>query len=58
MKSDRLRDEAEAEETLQEAFFQIWEEIDTYNENLGNFLSWIIRIARNKAIDRLREQNF
>jgi len=53
-----LRDEAEAEDILQEVFLQIWEKIDSYDENLGNPLAWIVRITRNKAIDRLRSKGF
>ena len=53
-----LKDEAEAEDTLQEVFLQIWEKIDSFDENLGNPLAWITRITRNKAIDRLRSKGF
>ncbi len=53
-----LRDESEAEDVLQEVFLQIWEKIDSYDENLGNPLAWITRITRNKAIDRLRSKGF
>ncbi|MEO6695163.1 MAG: sigma-70 family RNA polymerase sigma factor [Ignavibacteria bacterium] len=53
-----LRDEAEAEDTLQEVFLQIWEKINSYDENLGNPLAWITRITRNKAIDRLRSKGY
>lgn len=53
-----LRDEAEAEDVLQEVFLQIWEKIDSYDESLGNPLAWITRITRNKAIDRLRSKGF
>ncbi|MBS1513499.1 MAG: sigma-70 family RNA polymerase sigma factor [Bacteroidetes bacterium] len=49
-----LKDEAEAEDVLQEAFFLIWDKIDTYDERLGNPISWMTRICRNKAIDKLR----
>jgi len=49
-----LKNEAEAEDVLQEVFFLIWDKIDTYDERLGNPISWIIRICRNKAIDKLR----
>jgi len=53
-----LRDEAEAEDVLQEVFLQIWEKVDSYDESLGNPLAWITRITRNKAIDRLRSKGF
>ncbi len=46
--------EAEAEDVLQEVFFLIWDKIDTYDERLGNPISWMTRISRNRAIDKLR----
>lgn len=53
-----LRDEAEAEDLLQEVFIQIWEKSGSYDETLGNPLAWITRITRNKAIDRLRSKSY
>lgn len=53
-----LRDEAEAEDLLQEVFLQIWDKIDSYDEDLGNPLAWITRITRNKSIDRLRSKSY
>jgi RNA polymerase sigma-70 factor (ECF subfamily) len=49
-----LRSEAEAEEILQDSFWQIWEHAPSYREALGSPFCWIITIARRKAIDRLR----
>ncbi|MCY7361445.1 MAG: sigma-70 family RNA polymerase sigma factor [Ignavibacteria bacterium] len=53
-----LKDEAEAEDTLQEVFLQVWDKADSYDENLGNPLGWITRITRNKSIDKLRSKSF
>lgn len=49
-----LRSRAEAEEVLQEAFWQIWERAPDYREELGSAFCWVVTIARRKAIDRLR----
>ena len=49
-----LRDRSEAEEVLQEAFVQVWTRVETYNVELGTPAAWLVRIARNRAIDRLR----
>lgn len=49
-----LRNRAEAEEVLQEVFVQAWTKVDTYNASLGAPVAWLVRIARNRAIDRLR----
>lgn len=53
-----LRDQAEAEDLLQEIFVQIWNKIDSYDETLGNPLAWVTRMTRNKSIDRLRSKSY
>lgn len=35
---------------------QVWKRADSYNKRLGSPISWLIRIARNKAIDALRSK--
>jgi len=49
-----LRSHAEAEEILQEAFWQVWHSAANYQSALGTPFTWIVTIARRKAIDRLR----
>ncbi len=49
-----LRSRAEAEEVLQEAFWQVWERAPDFREELGSAFCWVVTIARRKAIDRLR----
>ncbi len=49
-----LRSRAEAEEVLQEAFWQVWERAPDFRRELGSPFSWVVTIARRKAIDRLR----
>jgi RNA polymerase sigma-70 factor (ECF subfamily) len=49
-----LRDRREAEEVLQEVFVLVWTRAHTYNVALGPPAAWLVRIARNRAIDRLR----
>lgn len=53
-----IKDKEEAEDVLQETFVKIWKGIDSYNESKGRFFTWILNIARNAAIDRLRSKNF
>jgi RNA polymerase sigma-70 factor, ECF subfamily len=49
-----LRNRSEAEEVLQEVFLRAWTRIETYDTSLGSPAAWLVRIARNRAIDRLR----
>jgi RNA polymerase sigma-70 factor, ECF subfamily len=49
-----VRDRSEAEEVLQEVFVQVWTRAETYNVELGAPVAWLVRIARNRAIDQLR----
>jgi len=49
-----LNDAGEAEDVLQEVFMQIWDKADSYNPVLGKPTSWLVTLARNRAIDRIR----
>ena len=49
-----LRNPADAEEVLQETFVRVWSRAETYDALLGSPAAWVMRIARNRAIDLLR----
>jgi RNA polymerase sigma-70 factor (ECF subfamily) len=49
-----LRDPGAAEDVLQEVFVALWTRVQTYDRSLGSPVAWLVRIARNRAIDRLR----
>jgi len=49
-----LGDRQAAEEVVQDAFLAIWREAGRYDAETGNAAGWLLRIARNRAIDRLR----
>ena len=49
-----LRSSSDAEDVLQETFVRVWSRAETYDARLGSPAAWLMRIARNRAIDRLR----
>ena len=49
-----LHERGEAEDVLQEVFLSVWTRADTYRPALGSPVAWLVSIARNRAIDRLR----
>ena len=51
-----LRSASEAEDVLQETFVRVWSRAETYDARLGSPGAWLTRIARNRAIDRLRSK--
>lgn len=51
-----LRNRAEAEEALQEVFTRIWINAGRFDADRGRAMTWLISIARNHSIDRLRSR--
>jgi RNA polymerase sigma-70 factor, ECF subfamily len=51
-----LRQRAEAEEVLQEVFLQVWREADRYRPEKSAPRSWLLLMARSRALDRLRSR--
>lgn len=49
-----LGERAEAEDALQEVFTRVWLRAGRYDAARGRGMTWLIAIARNIAIDRLR----
>ena len=52
-----LKERGEAEEVLQEVFLSVWKRAETYQSAAGTVVGWLVRIARNRAIDRLRARS-
>jgi len=50
-----VRQTTRAEELLQETFWQVWRGADSYRGE-GAAAAWLLRIARNRALDELRRQ--
>ncbi|MEL6390936.1 MAG: sigma-70 family RNA polymerase sigma factor [Bacteroidota bacterium] len=42
-----------AKEVLQDTFLKIWQRGDTYDPNQGRLFTWMMRIARNTALNRI-----
>lgn len=49
-----LSDPDEAEDVVLEAFRILWDRVDTLSEDQPGLMAWLLRIVRNRAIDRLR----
>src|SRR5215468_5316813 len=49
-----LRDRSEAEDVLQEVFVTIWRKATSFDPGRASPITWLVAIARNRAIDRLR----
>lgn len=49
-----LNDRGEAEEALQEVFVKIWTKADRFAVSELSPISWLVAIARNHAVDRIR----
>ncbi len=49
-----LKERAEAEDALQEVYTRVWLRAGRYDAAKGRGMTWLIAIARNLAIDRLR----
>jgi RNA polymerase sigma-70 factor, ECF subfamily len=49
-----LRDPDEAEDVVEETFWQAWRKADSYEPARGAVSTWLLTIGRRKALDRLR----
>lgn len=49
-----LHDRQEAEDVLQETFLQVWRRAGDFDATRGRVFTWLVTIARSRALDRLR----
>lgn len=51
-----LGDQATAEEVTLDVFLTVWQRAGDYDPRLAKVATWLTRLARNRAIDRLRRE--
>ncbi|MGF1922926.1 MAG: RNA polymerase sigma factor [Bacteroidia bacterium] len=47
-----------AEDLLQETFVKIWNSASSYDPSKGRLFTWMMNVARNLSIDKLRSKDF
>lgn len=48
----------ETNEVLQDVFVKIWNSIQSFDENKGSLYTWMLNVARNAAIDKVKSKSF
>lgn len=51
-----LKDTGQAEDVMQEIFFQLWKKPDAFVQGRGSLCGWLTVLARNRAIDVIRRR--
>ena len=51
-----LNDTAQAEDVVQDVFFQVWEKPSAFAAERGSLPAWLAVVTRNRAIDALRKR--
>ena len=51
-----LQDRDEAEDVVEETFWQAWRNASRYDSRRASGLTWLMMIARSRALDRVRSQ--
>lgn len=49
-----LKDDADAQDVVQDVFIQIWDKAKLYDPAKGKPLTWALTLTRNRSIDRIR----
>lgn len=52
-----LSDQGLAEDAAQEVFVRLWRKPESFISERGRFVSWIVSVARNRAVDDLRSRS-
>ena len=51
-----LGDRSEAEDVLQDVYLTVWRKAASFDEGVASPITWLVAIARNRSIDRLRSR--
>ena len=51
-----LRDRGAAEDVQQQVFLEVWRRSDSFDSERGRLLTWVMTIARSRAIDHMRRR--
>ena len=51
-----LRDRGAAEDVQQQVFLEVWRRSDSFDSKRGRLLTWVMTIARSRAIDYMRRR--
>ena len=51
-----LQNQQDAEDVLQAVFLQVWKKADYYRADRCSVFTWLVLVARSKAIDRMRQR--
>jgi RNA polymerase sigma factor (sigma-70 family) len=49
-----LGDRSEAEDVLQDVYLTVWRKAASFDETVASPITWLVAVARNRSIDRLR----
>lgn len=53
-----VTDQEIARDVLQEVFVNIWRKIELYDPTKGRLFTWMMNVARNAAIDKVRSRGY
>lgn len=51
-------DKETANDVLQEVFINIWRKINSYDPSKGRLFTWMLNVARNASIDKIRSRQY
>ncbi|AFK03812.1 RNA polymerase, sigma-24 subunit, ECF subfamily [Emticicia oligotrophica DSM 17448] len=53
-----VQSDDDASDLLQDTFLKIWRNIDNYDSSKGSIFTWMMNIARNLSIDKVRSADY